>query len=293
MRAKPDVALAVQTNDVLGECPVWCPREQALYWGDLFRPALHRFEPASGALQTWLPPEKFGSFALREQGGMILATRSGICFFDPPTGTLERICEPEADRPGNLLNDGKCDRRGRFWVGSMDKRLKERTGALYRVDPDRSWQRMEPWVWLSNGLAFRADDRVLYHTDSTDRCIYAYDFDLERGTIRNRREHASARDLPGVPDGMTIDEEGCLWSAQWGASRVVRYAPDGRVAGTVELPTARPTSCMFGGPRLDVLYVTSGFFRLSEAERAAQPWAGGLLAIDVGVRGLPEPRFAG
>jgi sugar lactone lactonase YvrE len=293
MSAALRIETVVNTQDVLGEGPLWCPREQALYWGDLLKPAIHRFHPATGALQSWTPPVKFGSFSLREGGGLILAARTGVVLYDPGAGTLEPLCRPEADRPNNIPNDGKCDRRGRFWFGSMDKLLQQETGALYRIDPDGSHRRMEERVFLSNGLGFSPDDRTFYHTDTHARSIFAYDFDLDAGTIRNRRVLADTHGQPGEPDGMTVDAEGCLWSAQWMAGRLVRYAPDGRVERVVELPVSRPTSCIFGGPALDVLYVTSATFRLPDAERAQQPAAGGILALHVGVKGLPEPRFAG
>jgi sugar lactone lactonase YvrE len=283
----------VDTQDVLGEAPLWCPREQALYWGDLLKPALHRFHPASGALRSWTPPRKFGSFSLREGGGLIMATRGGVALFDCEHNTLEPYCHPEADRPNNIPNDGKCDRQGRFWFGSMDKMLEQDTGGLYRVEGGGRCFRVEPVVGLGNGLAFSPDDRTMYFTDSRAACIYAYDFAAASGEVRNRRVLVSNQGAPGELDGMTVDAAGCLWSAHFDASRVVRYTPDGREQRVIELPVSRPTSVMFGGPALDMLYITTARFRLPAEELARQPWAGSVLAVRVDVPGLPEPRFAG
>ncbi len=288
-----EVACVAHTEDVLGEVPIWCPIDQALYWIDVFKPAINRLVPATGQLTRWTPPEKLGSFALRERGGLLLAARSGLAFYDPVGGDFESVLDPEPDLPDNLLNDGKCDRKGRFWVGSMDRALDNPTGRLHRFDPDRSCRNFERDIWIPNSIAWSPDDRCMYFADTRRQLIYAYDFDLEAGEIADRRVFASTEDQPGDPDGSTVDREGFLWNAQWDGSRLVRYAPDGRVDRVVELPVSRPTSCAFGGAELDILYVTTATFRLGDEARAEQPFAGGLLAIDPGVRGLPEPRFAG
>jgi len=287
------VACVAQTDDVLGEVPIWCPVEQALYWADIFKPAINRYLPASGRVTSWTPPEKLGSFALRKAGGLLIAARSGLAFYEPQSAAFERIVDPEPDLPGNLLNDGKCDRKGRFWVGSMDKKLESPTGRLHRFDPDRTTQTFERDVWVPNSIAWSPDDRLMYFADTWRDVIYVYNFDLEAGEITDRRVFATTEEGPGKPDGSTVDAAGFLWNAEWDGGRVVRYAPDGRIDRVIELPVSRPTSCAFGGPNLDVLYVTTATFRLDREERARQPLAGGLLAVDVGVCGLPEPRFAG
>jgi L-arabinonolactonase len=290
---KTEFACVAQTADVLGEVPVWCAEEAALYWIDAMKPAIHRFVPRSGELASWTPPQKLGSFAVQRKGGLLLASRVGLAFFDPATGAFEVIATPEADRPNNILNDGRCDRRGRFWVGSMDKMLERNTGRLYRLDPDRACRIIDDDIWLFNGICWSPDDRVLYFADSHRRAIFACDFDLDDGAIRGRRLFASTEGKPGVPDGATVDEEGFMWSAQFDSGTLVRYAPNGEVARIVALPVSRVTSCVFGGERLDTLYVTTARFRLSEEKLRREPLAGGLLALDVGVRGLPEPPFGG
>lgn len=287
------IRCVVESHNKLGEVPVWDVEEQALYWIDIENALLQRLEPASGKVERWRLPERICALALRRAGGLIVALASGIAFFDPKTGAVERLAAPEAHLPGNRFNDGKCDRRGRFWAGTMDDRLSERTAALYRFDADRSCRRMESGIGISNSLAWSPDNRTFYFADTLQRLIFAYDFDIDSGEISNRRVFADMAGQPGDPDGSTIDAEGYLWNAQWDGWRLVRYAPDGRIDRIVELPVQKPTSCMFGGPDLQTLYVTTAIWDLNAAALAGQPWAGGLLALDVGVAGLPEPRFAG
>jgi len=285
--------LAVDARNKLGEVPVWDVAEQALYWVDIEGKKLFRLDHASGAVREWQFAERIGSFALRQQGGLVCAFESGFAFFDPASGAVDWIARPEAMIRRNRFNDGKCDRAGRFWAGTMDDRLAEHTGSLYRLDPDRSVHRLDGAIGISNSLAWSPDDRTFYFADTMDGAIYAYDFDARSGGIANKRVFVRTDDQPGSPDGSTIDAEGYLWNAQWDGWRLVRYAPAGHVDRIVDLPVQKPTSCMFGGPDLRTLYVTSAIWDLSAAALATQPWAGGVLALDVGVAGLPEPRFAG
>ena len=294
-----DVALVVHTNDVLGEVPIWCPREQALYWMDGFKPALHRLDGATGNVESWTPPEKLGSFALREQGGFVVAARKQFALFDPETGAYDPIGNPEPDGPDNFLNDGRCDRQGRFWAGSLSRMIDAPSGRLHRLDRDHAIHTMDRGIWVSNGVAFSADGRTMYFSDSHIKQLYAYELDPESGTVANRRLFADSSERIGIPDGATVDAEGLLWHAEFDfnmtsdSSYVVRRDSSGAIERAIEVPVSRPTSCVFGGKDLDVLYVTTASFRMSDEQRAAQPYAGGLLAIDVGVRGVPEARFAG
>lgn len=288
-----DIHSAVQRHNKLGEVPVWDVTEQALYWVDIEGKALQRFHPDSSEVRVWDLPERIGSFALREQGGLVCAFESGFAFFDPESEQVDWIARPESDLPGNRFNDGKCDRKGRFWAGTMDDSLSAHTGALYRLDPDLSVHRVEENVGISNSLAWSPDNSRFYFADTLDGEIRVYDYDHDAGTIGNRRVFASTTADPGNPDGSTIDTEGYLWNAQWDGWRLVRYAPDGNVDRVVELPVQKPTSCMFGGPDLSTLYVTTAIWDIQGEALEKQPMAGALLALDVGVRGLPEPRFAG
>ena len=287
------VTCVVEAGNRLGEVPVWDVAEQALYWVDIEGRLLQRYTPSTGAVERWAMPERIACFALRESGGLIVAFASGIAFYDLETGEIDWIARPEADRPGNRFNEGKCDRRGRFWTGSMDDGLTRRSGALYRVDPDRSVEMVLDGVGVSNSIVWSPDDRDFYVADTLEGVIWRFDFDAEAGRISNRRAIVDLRGSGFGPDGSTVDAEGCLWNAQWGGWRVARYSPEGELLRTVPLPVQKPTNCIFGGPDLATLYVTSAVADLDGAALAAQPLAGGLFALDVGVAGLPETRFAG
>lgn len=291
MRA--DVTCVVDAKNILGEGPIWCPVEQVLYWIDISKPSLNRFDPRTGAVNTWELPKPPGSFALRKGGGLLVAFRSGLAWLQPPSGRLEWIDVAGLSLDRGRFNDGKCDRNGRFWVGTLDRHLTDPIGELYRIDPDLSCRTMDRGFTISNGIAWSPDDRTMYFTDSPPRRIYAYDFDLEAGAVSNRRVFASLAGQPGRPDGCTVDSEGYLWAALVDGWRILRLAADGRVDRVIEFPVQRPTSCIFGGPNLGALFVTSSTLGLTPQELEKQPLAGGVFRIEVGVRGLPEPRFAG
>lgn len=292
-RAKSPATCVVDGGNQLAEGPVWDPAGRALYWVDIVEGLVQRFDPVSGECGKWKLPEAVGALALRDKGGLVLALASGFALFDPATDALTRGPAPDADRTENRMNDGKCDRRGRFWAGTMNGRTGTRDGSLFRLGADLSCARVLTDIGIVNGPAWSPDDRAFYLADSRRRLIFAFDFDLANGEIANQRVFADCSHEPFEPDGATVDAEGYLWSAQWNGWRIVRYAPDGRVDRIVPMPAQRPTSCMFGGADLATLYVTTARVGLSEAELAAQPQAGGVFALDVGVRGLPAFRFAG
>jgi sugar lactone lactonase YvrE len=285
-----DVACVANTQDVLGEVPRWHAAERALYWIDALKPAIHCLNPASGAVESWTPPEKLGSFAPSAGGGLIIAGRNGFALYDPRSGRFERIADPENKAEENILNDGRCDSRGRFWAGSMTKTMKGATGRLYRVDHGRCDARDEG-IWVANTVAWSPDDTTMYFADSYVHTIFAYDYDIAAGTIGKRHVFTKTDDRAGVPDGASADAEGFLWVAMFDGGCLARYAPDGRLDRTVPVPVSRPTACAFGGPDLRTLYVTTARFRLPPEKAAVEPYAGGLLALDVGVKGLPEPLY--
>jgi sugar lactone lactonase YvrE len=286
-----DVTCVLAAQALLGEGPVWDPGPRVLYWVDIKRREVHRLDPATGRDERWPVPEDVGSLAVRRRGGLVLAMRSGFHFFDPATGRTTPIVNPEPERRDNRFNDGKTDRQGRFWAGSMHDPETEPTGSLYRLDGDLTCHRLVGDIVCSNALCWSPDGRTMYHADTAVRTVWAWDFDTERGTVANRRVFAQIGPGEGGPDGATVDAEGFVWLAHWGGWRLTRFDPRGRVERVIRLPVQQPTCPAFGGPDLDVLYVTSASIKLTEGERAQQPWAGGVLALDPGVRGLPEAPF--
>jgi sugar lactone lactonase YvrE len=290
-----DVVCVLDSKAALGECPVWSPEEQVLYWVDTLRRTLNRFDPTSGTNDSWEMPADIGCCALRNGGGLVVGLRGGFHLFDPRTMALAPLHAVDADRPEIRLNDGRCDRAGRFWAGTVRSppEADNACAALYRLDRNRVCERMVDGLMISNGLAFSPDDRTLYLSDShpSVQTIWAFDFDLETGTIANRRVFATTHDLPGRPDGATVDSDGFYWSANVDGGQLVRFAPSGRVDRTIPMPVSKPSMCNFGGPDLNVLFVTS--IRPDQAFGRKEPLAGGIFALDPGVKGLPEPKFLG
>lgn len=277
----------------IGESPVWEPAEQALYWCDIYGPALHRFEPATGATRRWAMPQPIGSFALRAGGGAVVALKSGLHRFDFATGRLDFLLHPEPEAAGNRFNDGKVSPDGRFFAGTMDEAMKQPTGALYRLDPDGSCHRVAEGLIVSNGLAWSPDGRTMFHSDSRGPVIWAWDYDPASGAIASRREVARPTEAIGRPDGAACDMEGYYWSAGISAGVLNRWAPDGRLDRRIPVPCAAPTMPCFGGPDMKTIFVTSLRMHLSADRLAAFPLSGGLFALEVDVPGVPVPRFKG
>ena len=277
-----------ETADILGEGPVWCAREQALYWVNISAPEIRRLK--DGVVTTWAMPEAVGSLALRERGGILVALKSALSVFDPGSGAIEKIAEAPGHHAGLRFNDGKCDRQGRFWVGSMRAGADPVEGFLYRLD-GAGCTKVLDGIGIPNSLCWSPDGRTMYFSDSPKRVIWAFPYDPASGAIGERSVFATVA-APMVADGGTVDAEGYLWSANYGGWRVTRFAPDGSVDRVVPVPASNITSCAFGGPGLGTLYIVSAYQGLSDEQRSKQPAAGGLFAIDVGVKGLPEARFA-
>ena len=289
-----DIACVVQSGNSLGESVIWCSRTRKVWWLDILKPCLQSFDPASGAHKVYpLPGPNCGCAALRASGGFVLAMDNGLHAFDPETGRLDFLFHPEPEPPTNRYNDGRCDRRGRFWLGTMDCDIRGPTGGFYRLGPDRSVSKIIDGISVPNSTAFSPDDRAMYFADTPRHVIWAFAFDIAAGTITNRRVFADLTDRKGLPDGSCVDADGFLWNAEFAGSRLTRYAPDGRVERTVRLPVTSPTCCCFGGERLDTLYVVSSTHRHTAGQRQAEPYSGGLLALDVGVLGLPEAMYGG
>ena len=287
----PAIRRIGEQSDILGECPIWHDEQHALYWVDIRQPAIRRFDHASGVVHTWPMPELVGSIAFASDGRLVVALAESISLFEVATGALEPIAKPPVRIPGHRFNDGRCDRHGRFWVGTMHNITRAPEGALFRLEGRGELVEQMSGICVPNSLAWSPDGRTMYFADSLLHTIFAYDYDMAMGRMGPRRVFTTTQP-PGFPDGSTVDADGFLWNAEFNAARVVRYAPDGRIDRVIELPVKRPTCCAFGGPLLETLYITTASQQLTSEELRAQPLAGALLAVDVGVRGLPEPRFA-
>jgi L-arabinonolactonase len=275
----------------LGEGPVWDVAEKALYWVDGSAPAIYRLDPKTNDIKTWKTPKPIGSFAIREKGGAVLALSDGFYLFDFKSGDAKQIGDPVA-KPGTNFNDGKTDARGRFIAGTLDSKFAGPVGSIFSLDAALRCSVLEPAIGCTNGPCFSPDNRTFYCSDSVSRIISAYDYDLATGTVSNKREFAKIKGLGGVPDGATVDAEGNLWSAIAGGGKIVCFKPDGSIARTVEVPVPIITSVMFGGDNLDVMYATSIGAKTLNMEPG--PDGGRLFAIKgLGVKGKPEPRFAG
>jgi sugar lactone lactonase YvrE len=278
-----DVALQV------GESPVWDAETGTLLFVDILAPALFRFHPEDRRVERWEMPEAIGSCGLAAAGRVLVALRSRVALFDPGTGRIEDLARPEPDRPGNRLNDGKVGPDGAFWVGSMDDTDdKGPNAALYRIAPDGAVQQVAGGLTVSNGLAWSPDSRTMFHSDSRQARLWAWDFDPARGEARNRRELRRFAEADGRPDGGAADAEGCYWSAGVSAGCLNRIGADGALLERIDLDILAPTMPCFGGDGLRTLYLTS----LSR-DRDGRAAKGGLFVLDAdpGVAGAPVARF--
>ena len=283
----------VEHRSQLGEGPLWDARANRLYWVDTYGPALHSVDADGGDMKTWPMPEHIGACALRENGGAIVALRSGFFELDLNTGDLTRIAETH---PGELrprFNDGKTDRQGRFIAGTMDYQEEGPVAKLFRLDTDLSVTTLDKDIICSNGPCFSPDGRTMYFADSFTKTIFAYDYDTETGDVVSRRIFASFAEFQGYPDGMTCDSDGCIWVAEVYSGRLVRFDPRGALDRVVGLPVFSTTSIMFGGPNLDIAFITS-MARPFGIRYHHEREAGMVFAIHgLGVTGIAETPFAG
>ena len=289
------IEVLVDVKTTLGEGPLWDVDEQRLYWIDSFDGRVFRCTEDGREIRSWDVPQKIGSMALRRGGGAVVSLARGFHLLDFKTGEVELIIDPEPDKANNRLNDGKVDKRGRFVAGSMDTMEEGPNGALYRLDPDLSLHTIDRDIIVSNGPCWSPAGDTFYFTDTWTGEIWAYDYDLDTGNVSNRRTFATVdTSQGGAADGSTVDAEGYLWSALVYDGRLIRYAPDGSVDREIRMPVKKVTSVMFGGPNLDILYVTS----MAKPPLPRFPgdgvMRGSLFAVyDLGIQGVPESRFAG
>ena len=285
--------LIVDARNAVGECPVWVPEENALYWVDIPNGSLQRWDAATGYLSAWKAPQMLACIARTQAGNWVAGMETG--FFELTThndGSLDTtlLAGVEHPRPDMRLNDGRCDRQGRFWAGSMvlDMGLNAAEGILYRYASGRApHAQLDGFITL-NGLAFSPDGRTMYASDSHPQVqqVWAFDYDTNTGTPSNRRVFIDMNHFPGRPDGAAVDAEGCYWICANDAGLIHRFTPEGRLDRSLSVPVKKPTMCAFGGSRLDTLYVTS-----IRDDASEQSVSGGVFALNPGVKGLAEPYF--
>lgn len=291
----------------LGESLTWDAASARLHWIDAWASTVHATDPETGVtvstdFSAALSGQPIGSIAAHGAGGLVAGVRGGFWHLDPDTGAARILAAVETDRPAtNRLNDGKCDRAGRFWCASANTDHKTASGALWRLQHGQAPTLMQDGLIVGNGIAWSPDSRTMYLADTFAGTVWASDFDLASGQVANRRVFVSTAEisaapggerLHGVPDGATVDADGCYWVALFRGGAVAQFDPDGRLVRHVPLPVRDPTICAFGGAELDILYVATASRFLDTEQRRAQPLAGRVLAIQgLGARGLAEPGF--
>ncbi|MGD0191783.1 MAG: SMP-30/gluconolactonase/LRE family protein [Rhizomicrobium sp.] len=282
----------IPAQNVLGEGVLWNCGTQTLWWTDIQTRRLLRYDLERKLLDSVGTPERVGSFGfVAGSSKLIVAFETGIGLHEPGSDVIEWLLRPDFVCPGLRFNDGRVDRQGRFWSGTMvEGSTVEANAALYCVHGRSSVMVAETGVSISNGICWSPDASRFYFADSPTRTIFAYDFDRDCATISNRRVFARTPD-GAYPDGANVDSDGFLWSAQWGAGRVVRYAPDGTIDAVLDIPASQPTCIAFGGPELDLMFVTSARDGLNSDTLMGQPHAGDVFVFRMSVPGVPDGRF--
>lgn len=283
-------------GDRCGEGPVWSPEDRSLYWTDINRFLIHRFDPEHNCVKSWFFDEPVTALALTEiPGTLAVALGSRILFWVPETDERREHGFHLKGWPAVRLNDGRPDPRGSLWIGSMRNNVTPdgapcevggADGVLIRLDPDGTVTEWKHGIGISNTLAWSPDRTRFYFADTLQNAVYVYEYDCATGAITSERPFFTGFSR-GFPDGSTMDSEGYLWNCRWGGACIVRIAPDGKIDRIIEMPTANVTSCTFGGRDYRTLYATSASLDSTPADRLA----GGLFAIETGVPGLPENRF--
>jgi sugar lactone lactonase YvrE len=273
-------ALAAQ----LGEGPIWSPEEGAVWFVDIKKNRIHRFEPSTRRKRSYETPPSPSFIVAADGGEFIVGLKSGLHRFDPRSGDFALLCEVEPELPDNRLNDGALDPKGRLWFGTMDDAEKEKTGSLYRLDPNGP-VRVDSGYGITNGPCFSPDGRLLYHTDTRANTIYAFDL-ADDGSAAKKRVFVKIEDGAGHPDGSVTDSEGCVWVCLFHGAAARRYSPAGELLSTVRFPCSNITKLAFGGSELRTAYATSARHHLSEEQLSEQPLAGGLFCFEADVPGL-------
>ena len=279
-------------NCLLGESSIWDDRSNSLYWIDIVRPAIHRFNFNKNQHNFWLMPDKIACIGLNKSGGLFVVLSRSFALFDPDNTSqikLTPLNTPQILNQNVMFNDGKCDRSGRFWVGTKDLSETAPNGNFYKLNADLQLELVDQKFTVFNGPAWSPDNKICYFCDSPQQIIYKCDFNLDTGTLHHKEVFAKVVEKNSYPDGITVDSDGFLWCCHWGGGRVVRYDPTGKISQTIKIPALQPTSCCFGGPHLTLLYVTSAIVGLSRAQLEQYPESGCVFHFETHIKGLKEP----
>ncbi len=289
-----EIEVAVDAGATIGESPTWAPAERALYWIDVKKPALYRYDPANGGQRSWPMPSDIGAFALAaDPPGAVVALRTGMFRLDFASGSLTSLAPPPFDPALFRFNEGACDAAGRFWVGVMfdplDRAAPPQQSSLHSFTLGGGLRPEPDAAELHNGMAWSPDGRFFYLSHSQRHEVFAFAFDVTAGRLGARRLFARTPEALGLPDGAAIDSEGGYWCALHGGGRLRRYTAAGVMDRDIALPVSQPTMCAFAGEALDVLYVTSATDKLDREQRRREPLAGALLRLRPGERGIVRP----
>lgn len=283
--------LVLKSNLLLGESPVWNSFDNSLYFVDIKNPSIHRLHFPSGCFESISAPSEIGCILFSQDGKLIAAMQSGLAHVNFETSKYSYFSSIDTDRLSNRPNDGKCDKAGRLWIASMDNNEVKPSGRLWCIS-----HLTKPKIWdsnfvIGNGIDWSPDGKKLYFTDSVNRSIFIYDYDLSNGSIKNKKIFATIPKGYGFPDGLTVDSEGYIWSAHWDGWRITRYAPNGAIDLVVEVPVPRPTSLTFGGSNLNRLFITSASYGLTAEDLARSPNSGSIFAYESSVPGQACNRY--
>jgi len=284
--------LVLKSNLLLGESPIWNSFDNSLYFVDIKNPSIHRLQFPSGCFESISAPSEIGCIALSQDGNLIAAMQSGLAHVDFKTSRYSYFSSIDTDLSNNRPNDGKCDKVGRLWIASMDNQENNPSGRLWCIS-----HLTKPKVWdsnfvIGNGIDWSPDGKKMYFTDSVNRSIFVYDYDLSNGSIKNKKTFAQIPKAHGFPDGLTVDSEGYIWSAHWDGWRITRYAPDGAINLVIEVPIPRPTSLAFGGSNLNRLFITSASYGLTTEDLIRSPHSGSIFAYESSVPGQTCNRYS-
>ncbi|MBX2827353.1 MAG: SMP-30/gluconolactonase/LRE family protein [Flavobacteriaceae bacterium] len=292
MQSTPVAQLEFEIKAELGEGAFWNYQTQKFYWIDILKKNLHIYNPGTNENQTLPVPSPIGTVVPKNDSLAVIALEDGIYTINTSTGSISVLSDVEKELTVNRFNDGKCDPNGNLWVGSMNYPQDEATGSVYKINEEGKTEKMIDSVTISNGIVWTQDHKTLYYIDTPTGTIRAYDYDETDATISNERIAVEVNPKDGFPDGMTIDSEDMLWVGMWNGNAVARYNPiSGTLISKIEVPAHNVTSCAFGGPNLDLLYITTASVDMTDTEKEKYPKAGSIFVAKPGVSGVKSDFF--